>query len=252
MIERKILVDYLDQFLQVNTIADYAPNGLQIEGKAEISKIITGVTASQALLDEAIAEKADAVIVHHGYFWKGENPEIIGIKKQRLQTLLKHDINLFAYHLPLDIHPELGNNVELAKLMDWQIKDQFDTGADVPLGLIGQLPKPMTIEQLADQCFEKLGQTPRVINAGEHLVKVVAWCTGAAQDFITQAKFAGADVYITGEVSERTYHEAKELGIHFLACGHHATERFGIKALGEHLQQQFDIDVKFIDIPNPI
>ena len=216
----------INQKLNTNAINDYAPNGLQVEGKANIKKIITGVTATQALIDAAVAKNADAILVHHGYFWKSENPCIRGMKGKRIKTLLVNDINLYGYHLPLDIHPELGNNAELARL----------------LGIENLHP----LESSLTVCnAEELTQNP------PHLIRKVGICTGGGQGYIDLAAQMGCDAFISGEISEQTTHSAREQGIHYFACGHHATERYGIKALGEWLAKTYELDVEFVDIDNP-
>ena len=237
----------VNQLLNTATFRDYAPNGLQVEGRSEIQKIVTGVTASQALLDEAVRLKADAVLVHHGYFWKSESPLIKGMKRQRLKTLLANDINLFGWHLPLDAHPVLGNNAGLAKLFGIEVKGEIEQ-----LLPWGELDVPLTGEQLAQRIDYALGRTP--LHCGDNapaLIKRVAWCSGGGQSFIDAAAEFGVDAFISGEVSEQTIHSAREQGLHFFAAGHHATERCGIQALGEWLKQNHGLDVTFIDIPNP-
>lgn len=243
------LINYLDDLLKPGLFADYAPNGLQVEGKSDIKKIITGVSACQLLLDKAIEQQADAVLVHHGYFWKGENPCVTGIKKNRLKSLLQHDINLIAYHLPLDAHLQFGNNAMLAKLLDLQISRSND-----PTNLLfhGELLQPHTPEQLADLLAAKLGRSPLHIKGLDDSIQKVAWCTGAAQDLIDKAYQIGAQAFITGEVSERTVHFARESGIHFYAAGHHATEKYGIISLGKQLASHFHLEHEFIDIDNPV
>ena len=210
------------------------------------------MTASQALIDAAVAHGADAILVHHGYFWKNEAAVVTGMKKKRLQALLTHDINLFAYHLPLDIHPELGNNAQLAKLL--QLAAVMPLATVEPLGVVmqGQLAVPQSLSQLADTLEQLLGRKVLAHAAGSNrAVHKLAWCTGGGQGYIEQAAEAGADVFITGEVSEQTIHVSRELDIHFIAAGHHATERYGIKALGEYLSAHYPLDVQFIDIDNP-
>jgi len=241
------LEQLVNQLLNTVTFRDYAPNGLQVEGRSEIKKIVTGVTASQALLDEAVRLNADAVMVHHGYFWKSESPIIKGMKRQRLKTLLVNDINLFGWHLPLDAHPELGNNAGLAKLFGIDVKGEVEQ-----LLPWGELAQPLTGEQLAQRIDKALGRTP--LHCGDNapaLIKRVAWCSGGGQSFIDAAAEFGVDAFISGEVSEQTIHSAREQGLHFFAAGHHATERCGIQALGEWLAQNHGLDVTFIDIPNP-
>lgn len=251
MIERTALVNWLNNELQADRIKDYCPNGLQVEGKGQINRIVTGVTASQALLDAAVAVKADAIIVHHGYFWKNEPAQITGMKKRRVQTLLQHDINLLAYHLPLDVHPKLGNNAQLAKLL--KATNVTPIASVEPNGVVmqGELPQAVPLNQIAADLEQVLARPLLVHAAGEHHVTKLAWCTGGGQGYIEQAAVAGAQLFISGEVSEQTIHVSRELGIHFIAAGHHATERYGIKALGEYLAEQLKLDVQFIDIDNP-
>lgn len=245
------LLDYLDQLLQADKIKDYCPNGLQIEGKNDIKRVVTGVTASQALIDAAVAQQADAILVHHGYFWKGESPCLRGMKKRRIQALLKHEINLYAYHLPLDVHPELGNNAQLAKLLGIDVLGSLNASPDGVL-MYGQLASANTAEQLAETIGRKLARKPLVEQVRNAPVKRVAWCTGGGQGYIQQAAEAGVDAFISGEASEQTIHIAREYGVDFVAAGHHATERYGIKALGEHLADTLPLDVRFIDIDNPV
>lgn len=247
MLELTELSNYLATYLKIDLFDDYGPNGLQVEGRPKIKKILTGVTASQALLDVAIEKKVDAVLVHHGYFWHGEDPAITGIKKNRIASLLKHDISLLAYHLPLDAHPEVGNNRQLANILDIRAEQP---GKPTDIIWSGQLSKPLTFDEMAAHINKKLDREPLAVCGGEHSIKKLAWCTGGAQKFIDRV--CDVDAYITGEISESSYHVAQERGIHFFSAGHHATERYGIKALGEHLQQKFDIDCEFVDIPNPV
>ncbi len=241
------LENIVNQQLNSSAFNDYAPNGLQVEGRAEVKTLITGVTASQALVDEAVARNADAILVHHGYFWKSEPAVITGMKRNRLRALLANDINLYGWHLPLDAHPQLGNNAQLAKLLDIEVKGEVQ-----PLVFWGELATPLSGEALAQRIEQRLGRTP--LHCGDHApaqIRRVAWCSGGGQGFIDSAAAFGVDAYITGEVSEQTIHSAREQGIHFFAAGHHATERGGIKALGEWLAEQHGLDVTFIDIPNP-
>lgn len=250
-ISRNELQNYLNQLLNSNQIKDFCPNGLQVEGKSDIQKVVSGVTACQALVDRAVDEKADAILVHHGYFWKGEPAEVVGMKKKRLQQLLKHDINLFAYHLPLDVHPELGNNAQLAKLMGWQFEGAVDSSDPACPLVTGRLAKPLSCGDFANLLEQRLQR--RLVCRVDVLneIKKVAWCTGGGQGFIDRAAQLGVDAFITGEVSEPTIHSAREQGIAFFAAGHHATERYGAKALGEHLATHFELDVQFIDIDSP-
>lgn len=244
----KPLLEYLNTYLNVADFKDYCPNGLQVTGRKSIKKIVTGVTACQALLDVAVAKNADAILVHHGYFWKGENPCVTGRKQQHLKTLLSHDINLLAYHLPLDAHPQVGNNVQLAKRLDFEV----ERGINNNLLWFGQLEQATTARVLAEKIATVLGRQPQVIAADDKLITSIAWCTGAAQDYIEDAVALNVDAYLSGEISERTYHQAVEYDVAYFAAGHHATEMFGIEALGQHLQAQFDLDVEFVNIPNPV
>jgi len=220
---------------------------LQVEGRSEIRKIITGVTACQALLDEAVRQQADAIIVHHGYFWKSEPAVIRGMKRNRLKTLLANDINLYGWHLPLDMHAELGNNAQLGRLLGIETQGEID-----PLVPWGTFPTALSGVELASWLELRLGRTPLWCgDTGPDEIRRVAWCTGGGQGFIDNAARFGIDAFITGEVSEQTIHSAREQGIHFYAAGHHATERGGIQALSDWLSTETDLDVTFIDIPNP-
>jgi len=245
---RDTLTKHLAETLDINRFRDYCPNGLQVEGKPQISRLITGVTASLALLEAAVAAHADALLVHHGYFWRGEDPRVVGSRRARLKLLLDHDINLFAYHLPLDAHPELGNNAQLAKLLGFETTGRF---GEQDLGWLGRV-NVSTVADLVQVVHNSLGRTPQLIGDPSQRVERVAWCTGAAQNAFEHAIDAGASVYLSGEISEQTVHLARETGVAYLACGHHATERYGVQALGNHVAQQFGIHHQFIDIPNPV
>lgn len=244
----------LNNKLKAHKIKDYAPNGLQIEGQHDVKKIITGVTASQRLIDQAIEKNADLILVHHGYFWRGEDMRIIHMKHRRIASLIKHDINLMGYHLPLDMEPEFGNNARLAQLFDIQDVEGLDPFEEMPLILKGRLKTPMTGQQFADVVAAALNREPLHIEPDfDRMINTIAWCSGGAEDYIDKAADAGVDAYLTGEVSERTTHSARELGIHFYAAGHHATERYGIKALGEWLMQEYPtLEVEFVDCDNPV
>ena len=244
---RQELQDYLQSYLKVNDFKDYAPNGLQVEGCEQIETIVTGVTACQALIDQAIDLNADAILVHHGYFWKSEPEVITSFKQKRIKSLLLNDINLFGYHLPLDAHEELGNNALLGQL--WGLVDITPLPGLVRLG---ELPEAISIEEFKTMVSHSLQRDALHLPGGKELVKRIAWCSGGAQGYIDQAIEWGADVYISGEVSEQTTHLAKECGLHYLSAGHHATERLGIKALGEHLEKKFDLQCFFVDIENPV
>ena len=257
MVELKRLHDYCNQLLAADSFRDYCPNGLQVEGKPTIKKIVAGVTASQQFLEQAIARGADAVLVHHGYFWKGEAPVITGIKKRRIQTLLQHEVSLLAYHLPLDAHAELGNNVTLAQRLALS-QPRVANAASRPgdsAGLVwqGELPQAMSAVQLIQHIQSRLQRLPQHLPAAsQRPIKTLAWCTGAAQGYIEQAAQLGVDAYISGEVSEQTFHLARELDLHYFAIGHHASESFGVQALAQHLAQQFDLEWEFVDVPNPV
>jgi dinuclear metal center YbgI/SA1388 family protein len=240
---------YLDALLNVTAMKDYCPNGLQVEGRPEVARVVCGVTASQALLDAAVERQADAVLVHHGYFWRGEDARVVGLRKRRLSTLLRHDISLLAYHLPLDVHPELGNNAQLARRMGWTATASF---GEQSLGLIGNVSQALPARVLAEQLGATLGRAAQLVGDGDRVVRRVAWCTGAAQSFLESAVAAGCDVFVSGEISEPTVHLARESGVPYIAAGHHATERYGIQALGEHLAEQFGLAYQFVDIDNPV
>lgn len=246
---RDELGSYLDRLLETERYRDYCPNGLQVEGRAEIRRVVCGVTASQALLDEAVLRGADALLVHHGWFWRGEDGRVTGIRKLRLATLLGSDINLLAYHLPLDGHPELGNNAQLAHRLGWRVDGRF---ADQDLGFLGRSPVAATAGDVARSLEVELGRSALLIGPADRPVTRLAWCTGAAQSWFEQAIAAGADCYVTGEISEQTVHLARESGIPFIAAGHHATERYGVMALGQHLRDALGLDCQFVEIENPV
>ncbi|WP_322740957.1 Nif3-like dinuclear metal center hexameric protein [Endozoicomonas gorgoniicola] len=250
-ISLKRLMEKLDDELQPGLFRDYCPNGLQVEGKQDINRIVTGVTACQALIDKAIELQADAVFVHHGYFWKGEDATITGMKRRRVEALLRHNISLIAYHLPLDGHPTMGNNAQLATLMQWSTEGGMDS-APRPIGNWGTVRKTQTVKALSEQLQQQLGREPLVIEGGSHDIKTVAWCTGGAQKMIEQAHALGVDAYVSGEISESTVHFARENGIHYFSAGHHATERYGVQAVGAWLEQEYDIEHLFVDIPSPV
>ncbi|MGF1737481.1 Nif3-like dinuclear metal center hexameric protein [Photobacterium satsumensis] len=247
------LESVLNELLSPHQIKDYCPNGLQVEGKSEVKKIITGVTACQALIDRAIEEQADALLVHHGFFWKGEAAEIRGMKYRRIKALIENGINLYAYHLPLDVHPTLGNNAKLAELLDIEVLGGLEEGNPNSVAIYGQLAQPLSGEELAARLSITLHREPLHIgdNAPQE-IKTLGWCTGGGQDFIELAANKGLDAFISGEISERTVHISRELGIHYFSAGHHATERYGIKSLGEYLAENHNFDVTFIDVDNPV
>ena len=247
------LVVYTDRLLAVETFSDYCPNGLQVQGRAEVQTLIGGVTASQALLDAAVELNADAVLVHHGWFWKGENPRITGMKRRRLATLIRHDLNLLAYHLPLDTHPELGNNAQLAQRLNLTITGAAGGNGRTPgLVLLGEPATPINGADFAVLLADRLGREPLHIPGADRLIRRLAWCTGAAQSYIEIALNAGADAFLTGEASEQTVHIARENGLDFFAAGHHATERYGVQALGRHLAERFGLRFTFVNIDNPV
>ena len=246
------LVAYCDRLLEVERFQDYCPNGLQVEGKNEVTRIVTGVTASQALLDAAVSAKADLLLVHHGYFWKGENPCLTGLKQRRLKTLLQHEMSLLAYHLPLDAHPALGNNAQLAKRLGLVTESVFGNGHGVEIACLGRLEKPLSAAEFARSIGEALDRQPQHISGRTEKIQRVAWCTGAAQSYFEAAVERGVDAFISGEISEPTVHIARESGVHYFAAGHHATERDGVQALGEHLASQFALEHRYIEIDNPV
>jgi len=246
---REELRAYLDGLLEAARFRDYCPNGLQVEGRAEVRRIVCGVTASQALLDEAVRRGADAILVHHGWFWKSEDGRITGFRRRRMATLLGADLNLFAYHLPLDAHPDLGNNAELARQAGWRVEGRF---AEQELGFIGTPPRPATAAGIGNSLETLLGRAVLVVGAVDRPVTRLAWCSGGAQGMFEQAIQAGADCFVSGEISEQTVHLARESGVPYIAAGHHATERFGVMALGAHLQEKFGLDCPFVDIDNPV
>lgn len=247
--KREELVDYLDGLLVPGKFRDYCPNGLQVEGRGEIVRIVAGVTASQALVDAAVAKNADAILVHHGYFWKGEDGRVTGIRRKRLSCLLANDINLFAYHLPLDAHPELGNNAQLAQRLGWVAEGRF---GEQDIAWLGTLSEPGTLAALTADVTRVLGRPPLVIGEGCKPIRRIGWCSGGAQGYFEQAIAYGVDAYLSGEISEQTVHLARESGVAYLAAGHHATERYGVQALAVHLAQQFGIDCEFVDLDNPV
>ena len=246
MADLRDIVAFCDQRLDATTFDDYCPNGLQVEGRPDVHSIVTGVTASQTLIDAAIDAAADLVLVHHGYFWRGEAAPLVGMKGQRVKTLMAADISLVAYHLPLDAHPELGNNRQLGLRLGLP-----DAAAVDGLMWGGEFARALSPDGLGALVSDKLGRAPLMVGPGRP-VKRIAWCSGAAQGMIEQAAAGGFDAFISGEISEHTVHQARELGILYLAAGHHATERFGVQALGEELSAQFDLVHRFVDIGNPV
>ncbi len=276
------LVQFLDRCLEPAAFKDYCPNGLQVEGRAQVTRLVTGVTACQSLLDAAVAWEADAILVHHGYFWRGEDQPVVGMKRRRLRTLLGHDISLLAYHLPLDAHPRLGNNACLGRLLGFPpggplvpLEDRPSAArpsaarpiaarpsaarpsaarpsAARPVGNVADLEPTLLAGELVAAVRDLTHREPLHIGDPLRPIKRVAWCTGAAQSYLELAVSAGADLFLTGEVSEQTVHVARECGIDFVAAGHHATERYGVQALGEYLAAELGLEHRFIDIENPV
>lgn len=251
MINLNELVTYLDDLLEVDRFSDYCPNGLQVEGRPALRKLVSGVTASQALLDAARDRGADAILVHHGYFWRGEDPCIVGMKQQRINTLLESQMSLLAYHLPLDAHPVYGNNAQLAERLGFATEGRFGQHEPV-IGMYGHLKEAMTTDALSKHIEHALQRAPLHIAGSTSVIRSIAWCTGAAEGYIEQAANLGVDAYLSGEISEQTVHIARELGIHYFSAGHHATERYGVQALGEHLAAHFGLEHEFIEIENPV
>ncbi|WP_394176910.1 Nif3-like dinuclear metal center hexameric protein [Thalassotalea litorea] len=251
--QRQHFEKILTELLQPGRIKDFCPNGLQIEGSETIGKVVTGVTASYALLEKAVEKGADAILVHHGYFWKNEAYPIVGMKQKRIKMLLDNNINLFAYHLPLDIHETLGNNAQLAKLLDIEVTGPLEQENPLSVSLRGELNDKVDGSVFASRIEERLNRDVLHISGRSNRpIKTVAWCTGGGQGYIDLAAEQGIDAFITGEASEQTTHVAREMDIHFFAAGHHATERYGIKALGEYLAREHGLDVEFVDIDNPV
>lgn len=244
------LETYLNQLLDIAHFHDYCPNGLQVEGRSEVRQLISGVTASFDFLQAAIAADADAVLVHHGYFWRGEDQRIVGMKHHRIALLMAHNIGLLAYHLPLDAHPELGNNVQLGRRLGFAQISRF---GDQDIAMHGTLPSQlMNLKELRMKIERTLSRVPLVIGEDEKALRRVAWCTGAAQGYFEEAVRMGVDAFITGEISEQNVHTARESGVAFISAGHHATEQYGVQALGEHISKKFGIAHRFIDIDSPV
>ncbi|WP_018986653.1 Nif3-like dinuclear metal center hexameric protein [Methylophilus methylotrophus] len=247
--ELNLLVAELANFLQVGKFQDYCPNGLQVEGRPQVRRIVSGVTASQALIEAAIEADADAVLVHHGYFWRGEAPEVTGLKRNRLKRLLTYDLSLLAYHLPLDAHAEVGNNVQLGKVLEWPIVRYLDDKNMLP---VAEFPQPMALSQVGDHVSRKLGRSAQILGNPQKPVQTVAWCTGAAQSYIQQAVNAGVDLFVSGEVSEQTWHTVCETDTAYISAGHHATERYGVQALGHWLAEKYGIEHIYVEVDNPV
>lgn len=243
------LLDYNASLLQTSLYKDYSPNGLQVEGKAEVRRIATAVTASQAVIDAALAWGADALLVHHGYFWRNEEAPIVGVKRRRIAALLKHDVSLLGYHLPLDAHETLGNNARLGVVLGLQLRSR---NGEQKLLSLGEFSQTKSLEELGDWLQRCLQRMPQIIAGDGREIRKVAWCSGGAQGYFEQAIALGADAYVTGEISEQCFHLAQESGVAFIAAGHHATERYGIQALGEHLAERFELQHQFFDQDNPV
>ena len=248
LLQRDTLRDALDTLLDASSFRDYCPNGLQVEGRPKIQRVVTGVTASLALIERAVQADADAILVHHGLFWKGDDMRITGPKKRRIELLLKHQINLFAYHLPLDAHAKVGNNAQLAKLLGFTITGRF---AEQAIGFLGKLKQPMLGKALQSSISKALGRKALMVGPLETMIKRVAWCTGGAQGYFEAAIAAGCDAFVSGEISEQTTHIARESGVPFIAAGHHATERYGVQALGAWIHSVYGLEHQFADDDNP-
>ncbi|MFK7829163.1 MAG: Nif3-like dinuclear metal center hexameric protein [Congregibacter sp.] len=246
------LVSHCSKELNSDSFDDYCPNGLQVQGKGRVQKLAAAVTANQSVLDEAVDWGADALLVHHGYFWRGEAQPIVAMKRRRLGTLLGADMSLLAYHLPLDAHPVLGNNARFGSLLGIQSPAPLAPGDARAVGNIGTLPAPVTLATLSESVHALTSRVPQLIGSESRVVSRIAWCTGAAQGYLEQAAACGADVYISGEISEPTVHASRELDIAYLAAGHHATERYGVQALAAALAGEFDLEWTFIDCDNPV
>lgn len=246
---RDKLENHLNQLLDIPHFQDYCPNGLQVEGRNDIHTVVSGVTASLNLLQAALAVKADAVLVHHGYFWRGEDMRITGIKNRRIALLMNHQINLFAYHLPLDAHPQFGNNAQLGQKLGFVENGRFG-GQDIMMQ--GELKETMSLSALGQQISRILLRKPMIIGDLDKTIQRIAWCTGSAQNYFDAAILQDVDAYLTGEISEQNVHAARESGVAFIAAGHHATERYGVQALGNYIAQEFGIQHQFIDIENPV
>lgn len=245
------IASYADSYLKVADYRDYCPNGLQVEGQAKVEKLACAVTASLSVVERAIDWGAQCILVHHGYFWKNESASIVGMKKRRLQSLLRADVSLLAYHLPLDAHPVVGNNVQIAQRLGISDLKPLQKSKKIPIGNVGMLAEPMKISDFVERCEHEMDRTAIHIDSGAESIQKVALCTGGAQHMIEDAIERQADVYLTGEISEQTVHIARECGLHFIAAGHHATERYGAQALASHLAEKFDLQHQFFDEINP-
>ncbi|MDR0379213.1 MAG: Nif3-like dinuclear metal center hexameric protein [Candidatus Accumulibacter sp.] len=247
--KRGTLLRYLSELLEPARFTDHCPNGLQVEGSNTVERIVAGVSASQALIDVAIERGADTLLAHHGWFWQNEDRRVIGFRKTRLHALLMHDINLIAYHLPLDAHPRFGNNARLAALLDWRVDGRF---GDQDMGWHGHPASVQTLIELAGRITGVFHREPLVIGNAAHRIERLAWCSGGGQDYFEEAVALGVDAFVSGEISEHAVHLARESGVAYLVVGHHASERYGVQALAAHLAMEFDIKCEFVDIDNPV
>jgi len=246
---RDELSRYLELLLEPYRFRDYCPNGLQVEGRAQVARIVTGVTACVALIDQAVATGADAILVHHGYFWRGEDARVVGARRARLSLLLEHDINLYAYHLPLDAHPELGNNAQLARRLGLR---ELGRAAEQEMLSWGEVGAETSAGEFSRHIESRLARAPLLIGEPAKVIRRIAWCTGAAQGYFEQALALGVDAFLSGEISEQQVHAARESGVAFFAAGHHATERYGVQAVGERLALDLGLSHRYVDIPNPV
>lgn len=252
MVDLTELVKWCDQTLSASEFKDYAPNGLQIEGNPQVQNIVSAVTASESAIDAAIELNADVLLVHHGYFWKGEPYPITGMRGRRIKKLIQHNISLLAYHLPLDAHPVLGNNAAIAKKLNFKNIQALDESERHPIGNIGTLEQAMSAEDFKAVLQQNFDFNIVHLPANKPLIQKVGFCTGAAQDFIAKAALQNCDAYLSGEISERTFYEAQELNVHYFACGHHATERYGVQSLGQAIAQHFSLKHTYVELNNPV
>ena len=248
-VTRETVLELLDQELRPELTRDYCPNGLQVEGSQTVNKLVSGVTACQALIDCAVEAQADAILVHHGFFWRGEDSRLIGMKAARVRALMQHDINLFAYHLPMDLHPTMGNNAGLGRVMGVEAFGMLDPSDHSMPVFVGDAASRTTATDIAASLELNLGRSVTLV--GEGAVSSIGWCTGGGQGYIDAAADAGCDLFVSGEMSEQSVHVARERGIAFIAAGHHATERFGPQSIGQWLGAQLGIDHQFVDINSP-
>jgi len=246
------LTGYLSSYLEIGRGGDYAPNGLQVEGRAEIKKLVVGVSACLELFERARALGADACLVHHGIFWRGQSSVLTGVRYRRVRALIESEISLLAYHLPLDAHPEVGNNAVAARELGLSELAPFACHEGIDIGVAGRFSEALAATALVERVEALLGQKPLAFLSGPDPISSLAIVSGAAEGDFREAIDLGIDAFLTGEVSEWVMNLARESGTHFLAGGHYATERLGVQALGQHLAERFDLKVEFIDIPNPI